>query len=280
MQLRREEIDKFHETIWDYYRDQGRHDLLWRQPDAEGRFDPYKILVSEMMLQQTQVSRVLPKYVQFLRKYPAVHDLSRATLADVLAEWQGLGYNRRAKFLWQAAQLIDGMQAFPETSEELVKLPGIGLNTAAAVLVYSFNQPLTFIETNIRTVFIHHYYQDDVDVADKDILALVSQTIDKEHPREWYWALMDYGSYLKATVGNISRLSKSYTKQSSFVGSNRQIRGMVIRTLIGSKQTKSELEAIVQDERLATVLVQLQTEDLIRYDGTYYVLGTRSNMLQ
>ena len=214
---------QFIEAMWDYYHKEGRHDLPWRQPTIEDTFDPYRIMVSELMLQQTQVSRVIGKYVTFLEHFPTEHDLARAEIGEVLLEWQGLGYNRRAKYLWRSAQQIVAMRQFPSTARELTSLPGIGVNTAGAIMAYAFDLPAIFIETNIRTVYIHHFFKNSDTITDREILSLVEQTIDSEHPREFYWALMDYGTYLKSLVGNLNRASKYYTKQSKFEGSRRQL---------------------------------------------------------
>lgn len=263
------DLKQFQQIVWDYYHDYGR-DLPWRRPEADGTFDPYKIMVSELMLQQTQVSRVIPKYLQFLKVFPTTESLAQAPLADVLRQWSGLGYNRRAKFLWQSAQQIRG--SFPETLDELIKLPGIGTNTAGAILAYAFNQPVVFIETNIRTVYIHHFFPGQIDVTDKQLLPLLEKTLDAEHPREWYWALMDYGSYLKTTVGNLSQNSRHYAKQSTFHGSKRQIRGQVLRELAGTNKTFSQLKTTIQDERLRAVLDDLTKEGLIQYNNHDYSL--------
>ena len=262
----------FLEVLWDYYSHAARHDLPWRQPDADGSLDPYKILVSELMLQQTQVPRVIPKYHDFLQRFPDIHTLATAELGDVLRAWQGLGYNRRAKFLWQAARQIDERGTFPTTREALVRLSGIGPNTAGAILAYAFNQPVAFIETNIRTVYIHHFFEDYTDIADKEILALVEQTLDRENPREFYWALMDYGSHLKATFGNLNKASRHYAKQSTFHGSRRQVRGQVLRELGSHSRTLAELQAIISDERLESVLQDLVSEGLVRSNGDSYSL--------
>jgi A/G-specific adenine glycosylase len=263
------EIHHFQKLVQDYYRDHGRHDMPWRQPP----FDPYKILVSEIMLQQTQVSRVTPKFTAFLQRFPTASALAAAPLADVLAAWSGLGYNRRAKFLWQAAQQIHG--AFPTTVEELVKLPGVGPNTAGAVAAYAFNQPAVFIETNIRTVFIHHFFKDQLDVPDSAILALVAETL-PANPREWYWALMDYGAYLKLTVGNLNRVSKSYARKSRFAGSLRQLRGEVLRLLIAGPLSAADLQQAIADERLPSVLQQLEQEQLVSFQNDVYQLGSNT----
>lgn len=260
---------RFQQTVWDYYHDRQR-DLPWRQPEADGSFDPYKIMVSEVMLQQTQVSRVIPKYEMFLVKFPSAQVLAKAQLADVLRVWSGLGYNRRAKFLWQAAQVIDG--TFPDTIRGLSALPGVGVNTAGAIMAYAFNQPVVFIETNIRTVYIHHFFTDRTDVHDKELVPLIEATLDAENPREWYWALMDYGVFLKNTVGNASRGSRHYTKQSTFQGSKRQIRGEVLRQLNYGPMEMSEIRARISDERVDEVLHELSKELLISQTGTSFHL--------
>lgn len=251
--------------------------MPWRQPEANGRFDPYKIMVSEVMLQQTQVSRVGPKFETFMQQFPTVQALSSATLADVLEQWNGLGYNRRAKFLHQAAQKIttDYQGQFPQTLNMLTKLPGIGVNTAAAILAYAYNQPVPFLETNIRTVYIHHFFADYPElVSDKQLLPLVTETMDQEHPREWYWALMDYGAHLKATVGNLSRQSQHYTKQSRFEGSRRQLRAQVLRAVLAQPCTSQQLADNFKDKRLTEVLTALEAEGFItKRNGRYQLLG-------
>lgn len=268
----------FQETVWDYYGHHGRQGLPWREAEPDGTFSAYKIMVSEIMLQQTQVARVIPKYEQFLTLFPDINALAAAPLSQVLVAWSGLGYNRRAKFLWQAAQMVvteyDGL--VPTDAVQLQTLPGIGKNTAGAIIAYSYNQPTVFIETNIRTVYIHHFFADHADaVDDKDLIELVAETVDREHPRDWYWALMDYGTYLKQTVGNLSRNSKSYTRQSAFKGSLRQIRGAVIRLLTEEKQTAAQLAAVVSDDRLPLVLNDLEQENLIqKTDNAYHLPGS------
>lgn len=263
----------FKEAVWSHYASSGR-DLPWRVPGPDGSFDPYHILVSELMLQQTQVRRVIPKYHQFLQVFPTITSLADATLGEVIKQWQGLGYNRRAKFLHASAQKIvsDFGGIVPSVPEQLESLPGVGRNTAAAICVYAYNQSLSFIETNIRSVYIHHFFNDHALVDDKDILDLVIKTVDHENPREWYWALMDYGSFLKTHVGNASRQSKSYTKQSKFEGSKRQIRGQVLRSLSDKSASFSSLRQTIQDERLKDVLHDLQAEGFIKLRNNVYSL--------
>lgn len=272
MELTTQQQTVFTETLWDNYARHGRDDLPWRIPEPDGSLDPYKILVSELMLQQTQVPRVIPKYVDFLQRFPTVQALARAELGEVLRAWQGLGYNRRAKYLWQAAQIVYKLKHFPDEFAELVKLPGVGPNTAGAIMAYAYNQPVVFIETNVRTVYIHHFLADQADVPDTLLRKLVEQTIDHQNPRDFYWALMDYGSYLKATVGNLNKASKHYAKQSAFHGSRRQIRGQVIRLLGTARLTHEELKELIADDRLGAVLDELTSESLIRQMGGKYSL--------
>lgn len=271
----------FQAAVWSYYDQNGRHDLPWRQPSADGRFDPYRIMVSEVMLQQTQVARVVPKYHQFLEQFPDVLALATATLGEVLIAWQGLGYNRRAKFLWQAAQQVvqEHGSRFPESQEGLLALPGVGNNTAGAIVSYAYNQPAVFVETNIRTIYIHHFFEDHKEgIADKTILELVQRTLPDANEgkalyRDWYWALMDYGVHLKLTVGNKSRASLSYTRQSPFQGSRRQVRGAVIRELGRRPLAYADLKQAITDSRLAEVLLQLQKEGLVVQDAEGYKLS-------
>lgn len=270
MEVKEHQKAVFLETLWEYYSESSRNTLPWRQPEPNGSFDPYKIIVSELMLQQTQVARVVPKYHAFLARFPNVESLAAAELGEVLKAWQGLGYNRRAKFLWQAAQKVQAFGTFPNGLDELVRLPGVGRNTAGAIMTYAFNQPVIFVETNVRTVYIHHFFADQTGIHDKEILELVEQTLDHEHPREFYWALMDYGSYLKATVGNLNTASKHYAKQSAFEGSRRQVRGAVLRMLDSGAKTIEDLRADISDKRLESVLQDLVKEGLIQeVQGTY-----------
>ncbi len=226
------------------------------------------------MLQQTQVPRVLPKFQQFIGQFPNAYALAHASLAEVLTAWNGLGYNRRAKFLWQAAQMVeqDWHGTFPHEVLQLQKLPGVGANTAGAVATYSFNRPEIFVETNVRTVFIHHFFHDQTAVADKEILDLVKATCDRDNPRDWFWALMDYGTYLKQSVGNLARHSKTYAKQSPFEGSRRQLRGAIIRVLLEQPRTQTELAAVLVDGRLDTVLHDLTKEGLVKQTGELFAI--------
>jgi A/G-specific adenine glycosylase len=204
--------------------------------------------------------------------FPTVEALAKAPLSDVLTVWSGLGYNRRAKFLHEAAKRViaDFHGAIPDTYDALVSLPGIGPNTAGAILAYSFNQPVVFIETNIRTVYFHHFFEDQTLVADKELKELVERTIDKEHPRQWYWGLMDYGSYLKKQ--GASRIDKSshYKKQAPLRGSVREMRGLILKALAKKDYLKEGLrEEMPPDERFDVALKAMLAEGLIAQTGDH-----------
>ncbi len=185
------------------------------------------------MLQQTQVDRVIPKYNAFLKQFPNVKILAKAPLGDVLRAWSGLGYNRRAKMLWACASEVADKYGgkFPKTKTELVGLPGIGPYTAGAVLAFAFNTPEPLIETNVRTAYLFHFFPGKDGVNDKELMPIIEATLDQKEPRLWYNALMDYGAWIKRIYGNHSARSKHHTKQSTFKGSNRELRGALLRAL-------------------------------------------------
>lgn len=266
-------ITTFQATVHKYYDEHGRHDLPWRTPESDGTFDPYKILVSELMLQQTQVPRVLPKFLAFTASFPSFAALANAPLSEVLTAWSGLGYNRRAKYLLQTAHIVVGQYGgdLPRTRANLMSLPGIGANTTGAIQAYAFNEPIVFIETNIRTVFIHHFFSGQDQITDAMLLPYIKSAL-PEDARTWYWALMDYGTHLKQTVGNLSRSSASYTKQSPFHGSKRRIRGQVLKMLTGGPYNYERLVWVINDERLPAVLDDLVREEFITSDGSQYRL--------
>jgi A/G-specific adenine glycosylase len=219
-----------------HYKKHGRHHLPWRKTH-----DPYKILVSEIMLQQTQVERVIPKYKAFIKKYPTAKKLASAELREVLSLWQGLGYNRRAKYLWEAAKQWGRVP--------LVDLPGVGPYTASAVRAFAYNESVTMIETNIRAVYLHHLFPNARLVSDSELVPYM--VIPKQvMPRDWYAALMDYGSYLKQKYPNPSRRSAGHTTQKKFKGSDREIRGAILRArLKGARVTgfpKARVQALTK----------------------------------
>jgi A/G-specific adenine glycosylase len=203
-------------------------DMPWRNDTR-----PYYVLVSELMLQQTQVDRVIPKFNAFIDQFPDEKTLAGASLGDVLRLWNGLGYNRRAKFLHEAAKKIvtEHEGIFPEDYQDILALPGVGQSTGGAIMAYAFNKPIIFIETNVRTVYFHHFFNDEVGVGDNTLKLILEKTIDTQHPREFYWALMDYGTWLKKNNAGVITKSKHYKKQSPLKGSIREVRGQIIRAL-------------------------------------------------
>ncbi len=252
----------FLDTLWRYY-DTSARLLPWRTPEADGRLDPYKILVSEIMLQQTQVERVIPKYLAFLHRFPTIDALQSSELSDVIALWSGLGYNRRAKYLHDISKKLRSHKQ-PWTVQGLTALKGIGQNTAAAICVYSYNQPHVFIETNIRTIYLHHFFLGKKGVSDAQIIELVERTLDRVHPREFYWALMDYGTHLKKQGIRNNNHSQHYKKQLRFEGSKRQVRGMVMRLLAEHGSLSPEkIQREINDSRLGQVLADLEREEMI-----------------
>lgn len=236
-------------------------DMSWRRD-----IRPYYVLASELMLQQTQVARVEPKFQEFIARFPDESTLANASLAEVLVVWQGLGYNRRAKFLHAAATMItyEFGGVMPDTDMELRRLPGVGENTAGAILAYAFNQPALFIETNIRTVYIYHFFNDAPSVSDQQIRELLSITLDHDNPRRFYQNLMDYGTWLKNQgVKNIAK-SKHYKKQSVLKGSVRELRGDMIRVLLDGVRTVEEFDTLFRaDPRYQVALEGLLRDGLI-----------------
>ena len=228
-------VKQFQKLIKDFYKIQGRV-FPWRETR-----DPYRILVSEIMLQQTQAPRVIEKYNLFIKHFPTIKKLASVRTTTVLQEWQGLGYNRRGLALKKAAEIIIKKHKgqVPKNYTELLLLPGVGPATAGDLLAFAWNQPSIVIETNIRTVFIHFFFPNQTAIPDSKIIPLIEKTLDRKNPREWYFALMDYGSFLKKTQPNPSRRSKHYNLQSPFRGSNRELRSKILKYVLSyPKQTK------------------------------------------
>jgi len=261
-------IAGFRKTILSYYAENGR-DLPWRHTT-----DPYRILVSEIMLQQTQVDRVVKKYPEFIQSFPTCHDLALAPLAEVLAVWRGMGYNRRAIALQECAGEIVRNHAgrVPEGIEELEQLPGIGAATARSIAVFAFNRPVVFIETNIRRVFIHYFFNGKTGIRDQDILPLVKEALDHQNPRVWYSALMDYGTMLKTKVENPNRRSAHYSRQTAFSGSDRQIRGALLARLIRTPDLDEDtlITEIAREEpdRVRRIIDRLISERFLERAGS------------
>jgi A/G-specific adenine glycosylase len=229
------------------------------------------------MLQQTGTERVLGKYGPFLAAFPDPGALSRARVSEVLGLWKGLGYNRRALYLWKAAAMIQEAHAgrVPRSAEALTALPGVGEATACAVLTFAFGLPSAFIETNIRRVFLHSFFPGASAVRDSEILPLVEKTMDREDPREWFYALMDYGAMLKTTLPNPNRRSAHYQRQAAFEGSVRQMRGRILGLLL--KKGRASLDEICADMQRdpaagLPVLEAMRREGFLVRRGRTYLL--------
>lgn len=294
----------FRALVWRFYKTHGRHDLPWRPTSLKLRRvkkenSLYQILVSEVMLQQTQVERVIPFYKKFIKQFPTAKRLAAAPLAAVLTAWQGLGYNRRAKKLHQAAKELTARSAKLSVAE-LEALPGVGHYTARAVAAFAYNEDVTFVETNIRTAIIHHFFMRgagaspsrgaqaarpiqplDVNapaprVSDAEILAALEKLLPKGRSGEWYSALMDYGAHLKRAGISHNARSRSYTKQKAFAGSLREARGAILRALTTGPQSGAALLALLGQKRrtqLSTALAALVEEQLVQKQGARYTLG-------
>jgi len=256
--------------------------LPWRQTR-----NPYHIFVSEIMLQQTQIPRVLEKYPRFLKQFPTIRVLANTSLANVLATWHGMGYNRRGLYLKQAAELIVKKHSgrVPKTEEELRALPGVGHYSARAILCFAYNECKPFIETNIRRVIIHeltHELKNKI-ISDSEILAILEEIQPKKNRREWYWALMDYGRDALQHVPNPNRLSKHYVKQKRFEGSSRYVRAKIISYLVANKKaTEEELFLSLKEDRhldtlsqedIARTLNDLQKEGLVKKAELFFKIS-------
>lgn len=262
------DILEFRSRVYEYYKQHAR-EFPWRSDPSE-----YHVFVSEVMLQQTQAgTRTVEKFNAFVKRFSDFKTLASASLHDVLEMWKGLGYNRRALWLKKAAEIIVKQYGgqLPKTISELDALPGIGYATACSISAFAFNTPVVFIETNIRTVFLHHFFAGQHDVPDSKIFPLVNGTLDKENPRKWYSALMDYGTMLKKSVGNESRRSAHYTKQSAFTGSTRELRGKILGLLTVHRLMDGEdMMRELKDERFDDVIDKLKRDGLVsEHNGTY-----------
>lgn len=256
------EVNHFRALVWQFYA-QYKRSFAWRNSN-----NPYHIMVSEIMLQQTQTDRVITKFDQFIDAFPTVAFLAQADLRDVLGVWQGLGYNRRGKALWENAQRImqDFSGTIPADPAVLSTFAHIGPNTAASIAAFAYNKPVIFIETNIRAVYLHSFFKHQNDIHDKQLMPLIAQTLDQTDPRQWYYALMDYGVYLKKTFANPSRASAHYAAQSKFEGSDRQIRGRIIKQLTLGSFDKQQLFVYLgkEHERYEKIIQGLLADGLIK----------------
>ena len=264
------DIVEFNTLLSNFYLKEKRI-LAWRE-----QIDPYHVVLTELMLQQTQVPRVQEKFPLFIQTFPTFESLAQADMVSILAKWQGMGYNRRAKYLKDIATIVENTYngKVPEDPDLLDDMPGIGPATARSIVTYIYNKPELFIETNVRRVFIHHFFQGTSDIDDSDIYPILQKAIDTVNPREWYYAIMDYGTYLAKQVTNPNRKSKHYAKQSTFEGSKRQVRGAIIRELVKEPLKAEALVKLLGFEKKRTydVLKDLENERfIIKKNGKYKI---------
>ena len=267
----------FQKILLFWYEKHGRK-LPWRETQ-----DPYKILVSEMMLQQTQVNRVIPKYHAFLQRFPTAQALADASPAEVLQYWSGLGYNRRALYLHRCAQVLQGKKEFPETVEELRKFPGLGPYTAAAVLSFALNKNVIVIDVNISLLYKRIFYpRIDVD-------AIAQEVLPSGRSRDWHNALMDLGSLYChrknpdcehcpvkntcASSGDEKKIESTWMKKKvkAFKNSDRIVRGGILKLLtkkdgqdVDLIHRALELQGIQREKDLfLTIVKKLEADGLI-----------------
>lgn len=259
-------IIEFQQKIYSFYT-QNKRTFSWRED-----ITPYRIVVSEIMLQQTQTARVKEKFENWMRIFPDFQTLAKAPQSQVLLHWQGLGYNRRGIALHTIAKMVvdNHNEILPADIDILQTFPSIGPNTAGSIAAFAFNMPTIFIETNIRTVYTCEFFTGKTEISDKDLIYYIQATLDTKNPRDWYYALMDYGVSLKKLLPRINSASKHYTKQSAFKGSKRQIRGHIVRILTQYHQLSfEEIIAITKEalplnpHSIETVIHDLLSEKLI-----------------
>ncbi len=268
-------MNRFIDTVWTYYR-ANKRDMPWRTDTR-----PYYVVVSEIMLQQTQIDRVMKKFPHFIERFPDWHALAKASVTDVLHVWSGLGYNRRALFLKRIAETItNGRKTsgeLPRTYEALRELPGIGPNTAGSILAFAYNIPHPFIETNIRSVFIHFFFSEIEKregrkackkISDTEIMPLIEKALahprNAKNPREWHYALMDYGAYLKKIMPNPSRKSVHHMKQSPFKGSNRELRSRILKLIMEKPMKATHIFEYFKKEKVAQTKLVKNLQDLVK----------------
>lgn len=263
--LTREVIRTFQNIIYSYFNQYGR-DFPFRN-----EINPYNVVISEIMLQQTQTNRVVEKFQQFIRKFPDFQSLANAPLNEVLKVWQGLGYNRRAVALKKIAERVvnefDGI--LPADIDILKSFPQIGHNTASSIVAFAFNMPTFFIEVNIRRVYIYYFFPGKSSIKDSAIVPIVRRTLDSSNVRKWYYALTDYGVMLKKTHPELNKRSAHYRKQAKFKGSNREVRGKILKLLIASSSlTEVEIfkELKINSKKLKEILNLLIKEGFIKQE--------------
>ena len=261
-------IKEFREMILSNYRQEGRK-FPWRGAD------PWGVMVSEYMLQQTQAERVIPYWENWMKLWPQPQSLAKASMEEALQRWTGLGYNRRCYNLKNSAAAIvaEYNGKVPEDPQTLRLLPGIGPYIAGAVACFAYNSPTVFIETNIRSTIIHCFFPGRDNVRDTEIFPILESALYKKDPRTWYYALMDYGASLKKLTENPGRRSAHYARQSPFIGSFRQARGKVIRALALMGSSNAEEIGVIcglGEDKLYRVLDRLEKESLVAEERGIY----------
>ena len=239
------------------------------------------------MLQQTQVSRVLPKYREWIRVFPSWRALERAPFPKVLRAWQGLGYNRRARYLSDSAQFVVEKYRgrLPNSPEELEKLPGIGRYSSRAILCFAFGKCEPFIETNIRRAIIHEFFpSSEKDIVDEKILEILASLEPHKRKKDWYFALMDYGAGLKRHFPNPNQRGKSYVRQTRFEGSTRYVRAAIVKTLLAKKRL-SEQELLgalrsnpsimphIKSGKWKEILTALEKDGILVYNNSQWKIA-------
>ena len=267
---------RIREGLLRWYARDGR-ELPWRRTR-----DPYAVLVSEIMLQQTQVSRVLEAYPRFLQRFPTLAALARASLGDVLRAWSGLGYNRRARDLWRTAR--SGPGVVPSTRPGLDALPGIGRYTAGAVACFAFDLAEPFADTNVgrvlgRLVLGHPASANVAEAIDGELLP-------RRRAARWHHALMDFGATVclaraprcdrcplaRSCVANArgtATVAAAPKRQAAFATSDRRVRGAILRALAPSQDglTVGALGAAVGDGRVSRLVGDLLADGLVERGG-------------
>ncbi|EKE40297.1 hypothetical protein ENUP19_0304G0045 [Entamoeba nuttalli] len=262
-------IKQMHEKILKFYEKEGRK-LPWRETT-----DKYKILVSEVMLQQTQVTRVIEKYKSWLIRFPTIQDLAKANLADVLEEWNGLGFNSRGKRLRDLAievcERYNGI--IPSSVDKLLNLPGIGPYTANAVLIFSENQDIATVDANIRRILIHELSLDEK-TPENILFAYANKCLPLGRSRDWHNALMDYGA-LVATGKKTGITAKS--KQSKFEGSRRSYRAELLRRIRKNNGSLSieNCEEVIKGTKytLEEIIEGLEKDGIVHKEGDFIILN-------
>ncbi|HUW70646.1 MAG TPA: A/G-specific adenine glycosylase [bacterium] len=256
----------FRSAVLDFYDREGR-DFAWRATS-----DPWAILVSEVMLQQTQTARVVPKFDAWMARFPDAATLAAASTADVYDAWRGLGYNSRGIRLRACAAIcVERYGGIPPVDERLLlELPGVGRYTARAVLAFAYGIPTAFLETNIRAALIFHFFPKADRVSDRALEAIAASLLVGNDPRTWYYALMDYGAWLKKHEPNPTRKAAAYARQTRFEGSVRQARGALLRTIANNGQANLEqvsAEAGIEYGLATEAAAGLLRDGLIKQDG-------------